>query len=186
MIESTISLRYAKALVKIGQENNQVAKYLEELEAVQEAMKADHHLMYVLTNRYADYQSRLKVVDEISKASGISDISKNFIKLLIKKARMELFPQVVRSYRDYVYELENKVEALYISATELNDQQVKDLDQLLSDYTKKTIVSSVEVDPEVLGGVAVKIGGEIFDGTVKASLDQLADQLKDARYQPGN
>lgn len=180
MIESTIALRYAKALQKIGLEQSQMDVYLEELEAVLAASKADDHLEFVLTNRQADYQARLRVVDEICKSHDMSKNTNHFLKLLIKKGRMELFPHVVKAYRRLVFNSANKVEALYITAKPLSDDEKKSIDQLMEAHSGKKVVSENEVDPEVLGGVAVKIGGEIFDGTIKYWLDQLGNQLKHA------
>lgn len=183
MIESTIALRYAKALQKIGLDTGEMEKYLEELQAVLAAAESDDHLEFVLTNRQADYQARLNVVDGICKTHNISETTNNFLKILIKKGRMELFSHVVQSYKRLVFAHHNKLEALYITAQPLSDENRSEIDALLAAHTKKSIVSENRIDAEVLGGVAVKIGGEIFDGTVKFWLDRLSNQLKQANLE---
>lgn len=180
MIESSIARRYARALFELGRETGKVGEFFSDIEALNGIFKSHGDLLEVVANRYLDLSSRLTTIDQIAGKMGIADEVKNFTKLLIRKGRLRLMDSIVTAYKRLLFALENKEEATIVTARPLADGVSEKIRSVLEQITQKKIVTRTEVRPEVLGGVAVKIGGEIFDGTVKGDLDRMSERMKDA------
>lgn len=173
MIESSIARRYAKALVEIGKETGEMSRYLEDLEGFRGVCQQHQELFDALTNRFIDLGARLTLVDVLCQKLGFQLMTGHFLKVLIHKSRMELLDFIVNAYRRYVYDHENKLEAVITTARPLADADYLEIAEILHHLTGKKIVAEKQVKPEVLGGVSVRMGGEVFDGTVKTRLAAL-------------
>lgn len=180
MIESSIARRYARALFELGRETGRVVEFFTDVEALNGIFKSHADLLEVTANRYLDLQSRLLTIDQIAGKMGLADEVRNFTKLLIRKGRVRLMDSIVAAYKRFLFVLENKEEATIVTARPLADDVSEKIRSVLEQITQKKIVTRTEVRPEVLGGMAVRIGGEIFDGTVKGDLDRISEQMKDA------
>lgn len=178
MIETSIARRYAKALLDIAAESDQTNLFLSELDFFHNLCLKHPSLMDVLSNRFMDLTARMNIVDELSGKLKLNPMIKNFLKLLIKKGRAELLGLIVKTYQKLVYELEGKLEAVITSAKPLDDLHYEEIQKILSKITGKKIITQKEIKPEVLGGMSVRIGGEVYDGTIRASLDKISDEMR--------
>jgi F-type H+-transporting ATPase subunit delta len=179
MIESSISRRYAKALVDSAQENNSLDATLSQLANLKTAVllpKVD--LLEVLGNRFMDLKARLKVVDELAQVLGLSQEVKNFTKILIEKGRISLLPNIYAAFREYVFTFQNKVEIELVSARALKEGVVKEIQQKMETLLQKQIVVKEAIKPQVLGGVCVRVADQIFDGTLLSQIQKLGSEMK--------
>lgn len=179
MIESSISRRYAKALVELARENNTLDQTLAQLTSIVTAAElSDSQLLHVLGNRFLDLSARLRVVDELAAKLQLDVSVKNFIKILIQKGRIPFLPNILESFRGYVFELQNKVEVDLTSARPLKDLVVKEIQEKMAALLKKQVVVKSQVNPQVLGGVSVRVGDQIFDGTLLAQIQKMGSEMK--------
>jgi len=106
-----------------------------------------------------------------------SDTLVNFLHILNNHNRLELLPAIASSYRELVNEKNKRVPVFVTSAVALDDGQREALKKQLNNLFHVEPMLEERIDPELLGGLIVRVGDWQFDGTVKARLNQLKNQL---------
>jgi F-type H+-transporting ATPase subunit delta len=101
----------------------------------------------------------------------------NFLHVLNNHNRLELLPAIAGSYRELVDEKNKRVPVFVTSAVALDDGQRAALKKQLNDLFHFEPMLEESIDPELLGGLKVRVGDWQFDGTAKARLNQLKNQL---------
>jgi F-type H+-transporting ATPase subunit delta len=102
----------------------------------------------------------------------------NFLRLLVDKRRMNLLPQILSELRRMVEELEGIERVEVISAAPLPGTQRDFLKSVLERQTGKRIELEEKLDPAVLGGMVVKVGSTVYDGSVRTQLSQMRENLQ--------
>jgi F-type H+-transporting ATPase subunit delta len=104
-------------------------------------------------------------------------IFQNFLKLLIEKHRMPAVFRVRRTY-DQMWQQENKLLPVEVtSAIELDEQTVKQIGDRIGEETGQKIELSARVEPDILGGLVVRVGNSIIDSSIRSRLEQLRRQV---------
>ena len=174
MSESTIARRYAKALIEIAQDEGKVEPYRLELENFNQAALGSPELLKILANRFLPVSERMGIINELSQKLSLSVTVIHFLKFLMQKGRMDLFHFVTAAYRRFAFALQNREEALVTTAAALPDSTYEEIKKTLEATTRKTMVLNREIDPAVIAGICIRVGNEIYDGTVKTELDKLS------------
>ncbi|MBW2654516.1 MAG: F0F1 ATP synthase subunit delta [Deltaproteobacteria bacterium] len=173
-----VSRRYAKALILIGQENDQAEQYNTELESVVGLFDTQVDFEMALTNPLYNKNDRKKILEAVLAAVDLSAIMKSFLILLFDKSRIGFLREIASYYKNLADELKGVVKASIVSATELSSEAVDKIKESLSKKTGKTIVLNVQQDPSLIGGVVTKIGDLVMDGSVKTQLMNMRETLK--------
>jgi F-type H+-transporting ATPase subunit delta len=101
----------------------------------------------------------------------------NFLELLIEKHRMPVLFRIRREY-DVMWERENKVLPVEItSAVELDEQTVKGIGDRIGQQTGQRVELTARVEPEILGGVVLRVGNQILDASIRNRLERLRRQV---------
>jgi len=174
----TVSRRYAKALLLIGQENGLAEEYNAELESVVQLFDTQEDFEKALTNPLYNKNNRKKVLEAVLAATDLSAIMKSFLTLLFDKGRIGFLREIASYYKDLADELKGVVKASIVSATELSSDAVAKIKEALSKKTGKNIVLNVAQDPSLIGGVVTRIGDLVLDGSVKTQLINMRETLK--------
>jgi F-type H+-transporting ATPase subunit delta len=111
----------------------------------------------------------------------ISPASLNFLYLLVDKRRIESFTVVQEEFEKRVRAHKNVAAATATSAVPLSAEQVIALEKSLEAKTGMDIELSTTVDPSLMGGILVRIGDTVYDGTIKGKLERLREQLMTRR-----
>ena len=107
----------------------------------------------------------------------LSDSMNNFLKVVIDKDRMSTIEYIKESYKSLLNDKNNILEGTAITAVELSEKEIKDLEKNLSIKYNKNVTLNNIVDETILGGVLVKLGNEEIDGTVRTRLSKMKNQL---------
>lgn len=178
MSSSAISRRYAKALVDLGAERKMVEKYGDELAGVCSAFVAQSALRLILESPTFPNEKKKAILADLSEKLGLSDGMKNFLGLLLEKDRIQYLPQIEGNYRRFADELSGTLRARVVSAAELNTSQCATIRAGLEKQSGKKVEVKIEMEPSLIGGIQVEIGGKVFDGSVKTQLKRIEDTLK--------
>jgi F-type H+-transporting ATPase subunit delta len=182
LISSRISRRYAKALLSIGQEDGKYEEYGQNLKEFGEFCSGNIDFFQVISNQVFSVEDRRKVLDSVLQKSGFSDVIKNFLRLLLDKDRIEAVLSITDYYTKLMDEISNITRATVISARPLKNADLGKLEKAVADLTAKTVKMEVTEDESLIGGLVVKIGDLVLDGSVKAQLEGLKESLKRGEY----
>lgn len=107
----------------------------------------------------------------------LDEQGRNLVRVLIENRRLALLPEIQELFEALKAQQEGTVEATVMSAFALSDDELKALIQRLESKYKRQVKAQVKVDPELIGGVKVEIGDEVWDASVRAQLDAMAFAL---------
>ncbi len=178
MSSSRIAKRYAKALFSLGQEEGRFEQYGMELKEFTDLCREQPEFEAVMVNPVFAVEDRKKILLAVLERSGFSETVQRFLKLLLDKDRMEAVAEVAVYYENLWDEAVNVARAKIVTARRLKEGALKALESSLEELTSKKIKSEVDEDPSLIGGVVVKIGDLVLDGSVKAQLEGLKESLK--------
>ena len=111
-------------------------------------------------------------------AGKLSGDAENLVRVLAEYGRLELLPEIREQYEALKNEREGVVEAEIYSAFDLPQPQLSDLVQRLEKKTGRKVRARVQLDKDLIGGIKVVIGDKVIDGSARAQLGALENQLK--------
>jgi F-type H+-transporting ATPase subunit delta len=176
--DSRISKRYAGALFSIGQEDGSFATYGKELQDFKDFFLKNTDFGNAISNPIYKLEERKSVLKYVLGKSNFSNLVKNFLNLLLDKNRMDSIEAIADKYAMLTDEASNIAHAEVITARPLQDDTLQKVVNSLKEMTSKNIKAEVKEDPELIGGIVVKIGDLVLDGSVKAQLEGLKESFR--------
>lgn len=180
MASSSIARRYARALSALGLEDGQIEAYGDELQRVVQANAASDELRDFWSNPVHSRQNRLAAVDALASELKLSAPVINLLRLLVERGRMAELEMINREYAVLVDEHVGRVRAVITSATALPESLTDELSSVLQKATGRQIVLETRVDPSLIGGVVAQVGSTVLDGSIRAQLASMKDELERA------
>jgi F-type H+-transporting ATPase subunit delta len=170
-----IAAVYARSLFEVAQEHNKLDTVRDELGAFADAVDANRELQ---TFFFSPYFSTAEKSDGLDRAvSGADPIVVNFLKLLIENHRT---PAVFRVRRelDRLWREENKRLPVQVtSAVALDQATVTQIGDRIAQQTGQQIDLTASVEPDIIGGIIVRVGNSILDASIRNRLEQLRKQV---------
>ncbi len=182
MIDSKIPRRYARALMSLGQEDGQYAEYGQNLQEFADFCSANDEFFRVVSNQIFAVDARKKIIETVLEKSSFSDMVKNFLRLLLDKNRIGAIKEITGHYSKLTDEISNITRAEVISAGPLKKTALARLVKALKGLTSKEVEVEVMEDASIMGGLVVKTGDLVLDGSVKTQLEGLRESLKRGEY----
>ena len=169
---------YARSLFEVAQEAGKLDVVREQLGEFAEALDGNHELSVFFFSPY--FSTDEKKQSLAGALDGAEPITENFLELLIEKHRM---PAVFRVRRelDALWEEENKLLPVQItSAIELESETVERIGREIGEQTGRQVELTASVDPDVLGGIVLRVGNQILDASIATRLEGLRKQVASA------
>ena len=170
-----IAAVYARSLFEVAQEQNKLDTVRDELGAFADAVDANRELQ---TFFFSPYFSTAEKADGLDRAvSGADPVVVNFLKLLIENHRTPAVFRVRREF-DRLWREENKLLPVQVtSAVELDQATVSQIGDRIAQQTGQKIDLSASVEPDIIGGIIVRVGNSILDASIRNRLEQLRKQV---------
>ena len=165
--------RYAEAAFQLATRDDSIETWRHELE--QAAAVTDGQLMVVLANPALPLDQRLEAANRV--LADLSQSVRNVIFLLVRRHRIEQLPRVVAEFIRLDDRRLGIVHATATSAAPLTDLEVRALTARLEQMTGGKIALETDVDTALLGGLIVRVGDRLIDGSVRGRLERLRNQL---------
>lgn len=169
--------RYAKALLQIGDQQGNVPQLQQELDTVATTVAANADLMRLVASPLVLPRKKAEVFETILAAAKVSETLRHFFRVVAEAGRLNLLPDLRRTFADLVDERAGIVEAKVASAQPLTEAQSQALVVSLAARTGKTIRLSWSQDSTLLGGLKVQVGSTVLDASLQGQLRQLKTQL---------
>ena len=176
MIERRIVRRYATALFGAASKANVVDEVESDLGLVGYAIESSPALWDAMVSPIIPPAKKRQILGDIF-GGKVQEITSAYLGLLVDKRREEALLETESEYVLLANEARGVVKAEVTSATPLDEDQQARLVSKLSSTTGKHIQLSSRVDPSVIGGVLVRIGDTVIDGSVKGQLAALRAKL---------
>ncbi len=169
--------RYAQAAFGIARDSNSVATWRSELNDIASVL-SESGIAPILADSKVPLESRLVLVE---RSLDISPLALNLAKLLVQKGRSADARAVADAFGRMADDHEGIAHAEVTTAVELSASKLGEIEQQLSGQIGKTVKATARVDPAILGGVVVRVGDRLVDGSVRTRLKRLRRELEGAR-----
>jgi F-type H+-transporting ATPase subunit delta len=182
-LDPVLSRRYARSLFNVAAKRQIIDAVAADLQAIAELLKAEPRFQSFMLAPDVVEEQRSGVLDRVLQKvrPEISPLTRNFLNLLLKKARFDHFEEIAESFSTLVEEHRGILRALVTTATAIDPEVQARLRSRLERMTGKSIQITHRLDPEILGGVVVTLAGRMIDGSVKSEVERLRDELMATR-----
>lgn len=177
MARTKIAQPWAKALLDLSVDAGTVPATREELDRVASLVASSWDLQNAFANPTITVDDRKKVVGELTSRLSTGRTVKNFLLLLADKRRLAFLRDIADAFRELADAHEGVVRAQALSPVALSDAQVARLRETLGTMTGRRVAVDVTVDPTLIGGLRVRVGGRVYDATVARRLDALRAEI---------
>lgn len=177
MSKMLIAERYARALGATLTTPEDVKDARAEVVEFAKAYATNPDLRTALTNPSIAINVRSSILDDVLEFDSAPTLAKGLIRNLFARGRIEIIAEVAKAFRRTANEKLNRVVGTLTSVRELREEQVQSIQDSISRYTGKDVHLETEIDPALLGGVVVRIGSTVMDGSLRTRLAQLKNAL---------
>ena len=177
MIGSKVSKRYAKALFGLGQEDGNFGQYGRELFEFAEFFQDNEDFRKVASNPIFALEDRKKILEIVLDKSNFSGLMKSFLNLLLDKNRIEAIEAIADHYSGLTDAVSGVARAEIITAMPLKNEVLGGIEKSLEGLTSKKIKAEIREDKDLIGGIVVRIGDLVLDGSVRAQLEGLKESF---------
>jgi F-type H+-transporting ATPase subunit delta len=167
--------RYAEAAFEIAMRDDTVADWRTDLEVVA-AQVADEQVLDVLRNPAIPTEERSQALRGIL-GDRVSRPVQNLVQLMLRRGRIDELSRVATEFRRLDDGRQGIVHATAVAAQDLTKDEIRALTGRLEQQTGGRVSLDVEVDPSLLGGLVVRVGDRLIDGSVRGRLERLRNQL---------
>ncbi len=176
MADLSLARRYAQALFDTARKDGTIERVETDLETIDALIRTQPNLPRILCAPVIARPQKKELVRRLFE-SRISNLTLRFLYLLIDKRREAVLPEVNRQFRALSYAAENILPVTATVARRLTLEERTHLTEALGHRTGKTVELAEEVNPELIGGVILRLGDTIIDGSVAGHLQRLRQRL---------
>ncbi len=163
---------YAKALLQAGEKSGKLDQLVEELDAVVGAINQLPKLKSTLESPRVDAGNKAALIEKCF-GNRVSRELANFLKIVANKNRFDCLSTMLESARKMSDETSGRVEATVTTAESIDDQVRQQISDRLSGALGKAVSLTASVDPGIIGGMVVRVGDTVYDGSVVSQLAQV-------------
>lgn len=175
---AAIASRYARALVEVVLSDRlDAAAITAQLQTFVAAVHESDDLRRIWDSPAISPEQKRAVLDAITKQIGADKPVRNFIAVLIDHHRMAMLDQIVRQFQVELDKQLGFAEAEITSAHPLSDEEKRAVESQVEQLTNKRVRPRYDANPGLLGGIVVRVGSTIYDGSVRGQLAKLKEQL---------
>ena len=172
----TVARPYAEAVFKMAAAKYDLANWSKMLQSAAEIAQNDQ-IKKLIGNPAVSAEQLGSLLNDIGKTE-FSQECRNFLMILAENDRVSVLPEISRLFEQLKARHEGTLEANIVSAFEMGDEQLSKLVADLERKFKRKIEAKIQVDTELIGGVKVEVGDEIFDASIRGKLEAMANALK--------
>ena len=177
MTSGSLPRRYARAFFEIAEEEGKAPEFGGFLQKFIHALDSAKGTLMALASRSFPRSERQKAVEEIVHQMKLPILFQRFLSFLIHKDRLGLLPDIQREYNRMNDERLGIVRAEIRTPTALETATAGKLEEILSAHLKKKVIASSVIEPEMIGGLIVKIGQTFYDGSIRRDLERIREKM---------
>ena len=176
MRQTSIARNYAEALLELARRAQDLRGWGTLMQSLADAMERDQKLRAFLETPRVDASRKNALLRKALSDTAPSKFVR-FIESVVTHRRQMLFPEIAREYQDLVDQAENRLHANVTVAREPDEKMKKLIADRLSKAFNKTVIPHVSVDSRILGGIVVRVGDVVMDGSARRKLGVLKQRM---------
>jgi F-type H+-transporting ATPase subunit delta len=177
VISRAVAHRYAKAFISLAEETARPEEFGRQLRGVLDLIQRSAKLSALFSNPAVRPQSKRAVFDELALKLSLDPLCANAVRLLIRKDRFNYLEPILDAYEEAERGRLGIVVAEISSARSLSGEQKELVEKRLEEITGKSVQLRFKEDGELIGGLVVRLGSTIYDGSVARQLVRLKRRL---------
>jgi len=169
---------YARSLFQVARDQDKLDGLREQLGQVADALEEHRELQTFFFSPYFSTEEKQEALARV--IEGGDPVLMNFLKLLIENRRMPVIFRIRHQY-ERLWEEENRTLPVEItSAVELDEQTTESLGRTIGERAGRRVTLSARVDPDIIGGIVLRVGNSILDASIRNRLEQLRRHVAQA------
>jgi len=180
MSQSTVARRYASALYQEADGLGVVETVDEDVALLRNSLSDNRELSRFFESPVIPNDKKVAVIQSLL-GDRVGDLMLKFLRLLVQKDRETMVASILDRYRELRDEQRGIIDVHARVARPLSDDDYASLAETLEEKTGQTVRLHVEEEPDLIGGIVLRIGDHVFDGSVRNKLSTLRDRMHDAR-----
>jgi F-type H+-transporting ATPase subunit delta len=177
-IQASLAGRYATALFQLARDERKLDAVGAGLDGLRDALRDSEDLRRLIASPLVSRDEALKAVRATAESMKLDPITSNFLGVLAQNRRLGQLPAVIRAFNLLAAAHRGETTAEVTSARPLNDDQIAAIKTNLKGRIGRDVNVELSVDPAILGGLVVKVGSQMIDGSIRTKLNNLASAMK--------
>ena len=177
-IRASLAGRYASALFDLARDERQIDAVGRSLDALNQALLDSREFAELVASPLVSRDQAGKSFAALAPKLGLDPITANFVGVLARNGRKRELRAVIRAFRRLAADHRGETTAEIVTARPLNDDQVAALKAQLRTRARRDVTIDATVDPNILGGLIVKLGSQMIDSSIRTKLNRLAQAMK--------
>ncbi len=177
LISSEIAEPYAQALMSLARERNLTEEFGQQFRALESLLEESPEFREFIANPVIKAEDKKSVLRRVMNARANPYLI-NFLMLLVDKRRIIFLKQITEQFLNLLRQLNQTVLAEVISARELNEEQTRAVaDKVKSITNARDVELKTSIDPDLIGGVIIKVGSQVLDASLRGQLRRISTNL---------
>ena len=177
-IRASLAGRYASALFDLARDQRQIEAVGNSLDALGQALLDSKDFAELVSSPLVSRDEAGKSFAALAPQLGLDAITANFLGVLARNGRKNELRNVIRAFRRLAADHRGETTAEVLTARPLNDDQLAALKAQLRTRAGREVAIDATVDPNILGGIVVKLGSQQIDASIRTKLNRLASAMK--------
>jgi F-type H+-transporting ATPase subunit delta len=177
-MKASLAGRYASALFDLARDERQIDSVSRSLEELRSAVADSRDLQALVGSPLVSRGDAGKALAATAPGLGLDPLTTNFVGVLARNGRLRQLGDIIRIFSNLAAAHRGETTAEVVSARPLDDEQIAALKTQLGARVGRTIRIDARVDPQILGGIVVRLGSQMIDASIRTKLNTLATAMK--------
>ncbi len=175
MSTNLLAKRYAKGLLEAGKEENVLEEIYNGIKLIAEKLTSD--VINFLSAPPVPLNEKFEIINTFAQNLNLHKFLTRTLLILAEKGRAKLIPQICSSFVEYYMEEKGYIPVEVKVARELKEEEINLIRKGMEEFTKKNVFLNISIDPEIIGGVIIKIGDMVIDNSILRRLEDIKFSL---------
>ncbi len=177
-IQASLAGRYATALFGLARDERKLDAVGASMASLRQALDESDDLRALTTSPIVSRDEALAAIGAVAKSLKLDPLTANFLGVLAQNRRLGQLGAIIRAFNQLASNHRGETTAEVVSARPLDDGQVAAIRANLKSRVGRDVNVDLSVDPAILGGLVVKVGSQMIDGSIRTKLNNLAQAMK--------
>jgi len=178
VIREVAAKRYAEAILQIAGEAKRLVAWAADLQTIA-AVLSHPQVAAMLESARMPTTRKTELVESLLRE--LDPLALNLARLLVRRGRVALAPQIAEAYQEMIDDERGVVHASVVTAVPLSDEEKQAVGRKLEEISGKQVAVTTETDPDIVGGLVARLGDRLIDGSTRTRLRDLKRRLEGTR-----